>query len=50
MLALVVRKHRLRLEHPDVLQRLDRMFPFLVPAKGTDLVHLEPREVPAHAA
>lgn len=50
LLSLLVRRHRLRLHYPDVLRRLDRMFPFISPAKGADLVYLEPREVPAPAA
>ena len=42
---MVLRKYRLRLETPDMLVRCERLFPFLVPAKGTDGVLLEPREM-----
>ncbi|KAG2440466.1 hypothetical protein HYH02_010347 [Chlamydomonas schloesseri] len=42
MLALVIRKYRLRLQTPDMLSRA-RYFPFIEPAPGTDTVLLEPR-------
>ncbi|KAG2446207.1 hypothetical protein HXX76_000799 [Chlamydomonas incerta] len=42
MLALVVRKYRLRLRTPDMLTRA-RYFPFIEPAAGTDTVLLEAR-------
>ncbi|KXZ56821.1 hypothetical protein GPECTOR_1g74 [Gonium pectorale] len=42
LLAMVLRKYRLRPECPDMLNGC-RLFPFLVPAKGTDGVVLEPR-------
>ncbi len=50
MLALVMRRYRLRLRHPDMLGRCTRLFPFLVPARGTDTVVLEARETTAAAA
>ncbi|KAG2497926.1 hypothetical protein HYH03_004188 [Edaphochlamys debaryana] len=44
MIALAVRRWRLELEVPDVLRRADRIFPFVLPAKGTDGMRLIPRE------
>ncbi|KXZ56831.1 hypothetical protein GPECTOR_1g75 [Gonium pectorale] len=44
LLAMVLRKYRIRLECPDMLARCGRLFPFLVPEKGTDNVLLEARE------
>ncbi|PNH11116.1 hypothetical protein TSOC_002086, partial [Tetrabaena socialis] len=46
MLALVLRKYRLRLATPDMLRRCS-FFPFTVPPAGTDTVLLEPREAAA---
>ncbi|KAG2440490.1 hypothetical protein HYH02_010369 [Chlamydomonas schloesseri] len=43
MLCMVLRKYRLRLKTPDMLVRCERLFPFFLPAKGTDTVLLEPR-------
>ncbi|PNW77203.1 hypothetical protein CHLRE_10g426600v5 [Chlamydomonas reinhardtii] len=42
MLALVIRKYRLRLQTPDMLSRA-RYFPFVEPSPGTDTVLLEAR-------
>lgn len=50
MLSLVMRRYRLRLRCPDMLGRCTRLFPFLMPARGTDTVVLEAREAPAAAA
>ncbi|KXZ56799.1 hypothetical protein GPECTOR_1g72 [Gonium pectorale] len=46
LLAMVLRKYRIRLECPDMLARCGRLFPYLMPEKGTDNVILEPREAP----
>ncbi|PNW77221.1 hypothetical protein CHLRE_10g427350v5 [Chlamydomonas reinhardtii] len=43
LLSMVLRKYRLRLHTPDMLLRCERLFPFFLPAKGTDTVLLEPR-------
>ncbi|GLC35848.1 hypothetical protein PLESTM_000375200 [Pleodorina starrii] len=43
LLALVLRKYRLRPETPDMLRRCRRLFPFFVPERGTDGVLLVPR-------
>ncbi|GLC51530.1 hypothetical protein PLESTB_000512400 [Pleodorina starrii] len=45
LLALVLRKYRLRPETPDMLRRCE-VFPFVVPARGTDGMLLVPREEP----
>ncbi len=45
LLALVMRKFRLELETPDMLTRA-QLFPYTVPAKGTDGMRLIPREQP----
>ncbi|KAG2446197.1 hypothetical protein HXX76_000790 [Chlamydomonas incerta] len=42
MLALLLRKHRLKLQTPDMLARATWL-PFTTPAPGTDTVILEPR-------
>ncbi|KAG2484376.1 hypothetical protein HYH03_016792 [Edaphochlamys debaryana] len=43
LLALTLRRYRLRLETPDMLERSEQLFPLFVPAKGTDTMLLEPR-------
>ncbi|KAG2440493.1 hypothetical protein HYH02_010371 [Chlamydomonas schloesseri] len=41
LLALLLRKYRLRLEARDMLARATQMFPFIIPRRGTDRVLLE---------
>lgn len=42
MVALLVRKHRLKLQTPDMFERATWL-PFTTPAPGTDTVLFEPR-------
>lgn len=46
MMAMLVRRFRLRLSAPDMLARCTRVFPFMQPVPGTDKVELLPREQP----
>ncbi|KXZ56842.1 hypothetical protein GPECTOR_1g76 [Gonium pectorale] len=48
MLAMLLRKHTLRLQTPDMLKRC-RFFPFTIPPGGTDTLVLVPRQEPALA-
>jgi hypothetical protein len=44
-LAMVMRRHRLAPEVPDMLARCN-LFPFITPVRGTDGMRLLPREEP----
>ncbi|KAG2446203.1 hypothetical protein HXX76_000796 [Chlamydomonas incerta] len=46
VMAMLVRRFRLRLPVPDMLTRCTRVFPFMQPVPGTDHVELLPREQP----
>ncbi|PNW77208.1 hypothetical protein CHLRE_10g426700v5 [Chlamydomonas reinhardtii] len=46
VMAMLVRRFRLRLSAPDMLARCTRVFPFMQPVPGTDKVELLPREQP----